>query len=363
MATVLTPAELKRALADASVTNIALGPGTFPPFAIRRQDMTITGAGADATVIDGRDAASAEFGIRAHDASHGLHLGDFSITRCGHGARITGSERVTLARLKTHHNGGEGLQGGNLASLLAQDIESWENGWKGQEGTLGIPRFAAHGVYFQGSGTLRRVKCWGNGGCGIQLRGGPWLVEDSEAKGNLIGAGVGAPDVQVMAEGVHLLRCLMTSLTIHKDGGDVGRAVTLEDSTVYGVKRFALNVTAGCEAPSLVRSIMLGRRTGAQPQQDTASEVFDRDPGGLVDEGLRSLVEGIGYRLATAPDTPPPPADEADLAALRAQLQQLREERDGLLTSRTAARDLVTQAMALNREEGERLGRALRLLA
>lgn len=326
-AEVSTPAELTRALKDPAVNHVALGPGTFPPFTVRRPDLSITGAGVDRTVLDGKDARSAEYGIRAHDNSHGLHLAEFSLTRCGHGTRITNSERVVLTNLKSHHHAGEGLQGGGCDNLLIQDVETSENGWKGRERELDIPQFGAHGTYFSGRGVVvRRLRSFGNGGCGAQCRGSDWLIEDSTLKDNLIGAGVGAPDLQILVNGCRILRCLLTSLTLHKDGGDAASEVVLEESTVYGVRRFACNVTPGLSAPHLLRSIMLGRRTGAAVQQDMDSEVFDRDPGGLVDEALRSLVAvGWGGSAAPAPEPPPAPTDwQARALAAEAELARVR---------------------------------------
>lgn len=247
----------------------------------------------DSSVLD---AGGAEFGIRGQDGCHEFRLEGLEVTGAGHGTRMTNAEGGAIIACKFHHCLGEGTQGGGLENLTVEGVHTHRNGWQGAEGRVGIPQHACHGAYFKGSGTIRGLDSHENDGCGLQLRGGPWVIEDSRIVDNLIGTGVGAPDVQVMAEDVELVRCLLSSLTIHSDGGDVGRNVVLTDSTVYGARRFALNVTRGCAPPQLVRSLMIGRVLAAAPQADVASQVLASDPGGLVGDDLGSLLAGAGWR-------------------------------------------------------------------
>jgi hypothetical protein len=272
------------------------------------------------------DCGGAEFGIRGADGCHGLKLEGLNLTNAGHGCRITNARGVIIVGVKSHHNGAEGLQGGPCQDLVIEDTECWENGTR--EGVDSFYAHKGHGVYFSGAGVvLRRVRAWENDGCGAQARGDRWQFTDCEFTRNLIGSGVGAPDLQL--NGVWdatLIRCLIAEgnggLTLHNEERPC-KEILARDCAIFepAPAKFAVN---GIGAALTVKGgLVVGKLMGTPPA--FSADVF-RSPTATP----AALAALAAWKGGVSPNPEPtPPTDEGGEAALwrsRWSAERLRAE-------------------------------------
>lgn len=288
------------------------------------------------------DAGGAEFGVRGADGCHGLRLEGLAITNAGHGTRLTNAQNVVISHCVSHHNGGEGFHVGGLVKPLVEHCEAFENGWKNQEASLGIPRHGCHGFYLDATDLkMRHCESYKNDGCGLHLRGANPLIEDCSFYRNLLNTGAGAPDVQLTSvQKATFKRCLISNgnggLTCHTENGRGTREVELEHCTIYHPRgRFATNVSAGSDPPRLVNCLVIGDLDGvARPIfVDLTRHALSDEGLGWLDDQLRSLVSGVGWPGPAAqppqPDPIPPGNVEAELRATIQRLEAKLREAQG----------------------------------
>lgn len=294
----------------------------------------------DDSILEG---AGADFGVRGHDGCDSFRLEGLEITGCGHGCRMTGAEGGRILGVHSHHNAGEGLQGGNLTDLIVEDVTSHENGRQGQERRLGIPEWAAHGIYFDANGVImRRVKCFLNGGCGLHARGRDWLIEHSEFTKNLLGSGVGAPDVQLTSVILAALNhCLIADgnagLTLYNENGPC-REVSLQDSAIWAPDGKHAVYAWGGSVLKVGGGLIVGALKGTRPSVAPTTLVS-----ATANPTARAALQAWQGQPA---EEPPPPGTDLRLQLTRALAElEAARQREAAFRERLLAKDAVFHAV------------------
>lgn len=373
---------------------------------VRHARVRVIGDGPSKTILDGGREFNARAGLIIEPGGNGCRVEGIGITNFQKGIFINQADDLAFAGVHSYENGWEGGNSYRSDRLDLEDCEFYRNGitWTADNANRPYEHVSltAHGFYWAtGCRTLRvrRCKFWQNNGQGLYGNSSPgesgeawdFNVEDSEFWENNVwgpprrdlpaGAEIpdtqrkrsGAPAIQLIGmEKARITRCTFARdngmLTCHNEGGERSLDVVVEDCTAWDLERFVTNIARGSEvtlqdcilfAPALWIATnpkdepIIPRRVNCRETTNRQEALKWVDP-----VTLASLVPGVGWSPATAappdpiPDPLPVPDDRAAILDLLGQAE----------VAYAHSADALTQAQALQREEGNRLARLRELL-